>query len=65
MLKENDARYAAHYAMSLRLKPFTGTLLEDLAKRMQINKTAVITTALRELAKREGVPEREEGEVNV
>jgi predicted transcriptional regulator len=60
MLKENDPRYAPHYSMSLRLKPSTGNLLEDLARKMQINKTAVITTALRELAKREEVPEREE-----
>ena len=60
MLKENDPRYAAHFAMSLRLKPATGQLLEDMAKQMDTSKTAVITRALRELARREGIEVKEE-----
>ena len=54
-LKETAVR-APHYAMALRVKPHVGNTLEELSRRMGITKTAVIVTALRELAKREGVP---------
>ena len=55
-LKNDDARYAPHYSMALRVKPHVGKVLEELSKQMAITKTAVLVTALRELAKREGIP---------
>jgi predicted transcriptional regulator len=45
--------------MQLRLKPAVGELLEELASKMQITKTGVITTALIELAERKGVKLKE------
>ena len=54
-LKETTDRLP-HFVMSLRVKPHIGQALEELSRRMSINKTAVIITALRDLAKREGVP---------
>jgi len=41
---------------------FIGKLWDDLAKKMHMNKTSVLVTALRDLAKKEGVPETEEEE---
>ncbi len=43
---------------SLRVPPAIGQLWDDLAEKMQLNKTAVLVTALRQLAKAEGVAER-------
>lgn len=55
----SDAR-KEHYAMSLRLKLNIGQLLEDVANKTGYSKTTVITIALREYAKREGVEEKED-----
>ena len=54
-----DTNRSPHVALSLRLKPSLGLLLEDTSKKMGISKTAVLAVALRELAKKEGVEERE------
>lgn len=62
MLKKNDARYSPHYAMTLRVKPTIGRLLEDVAKKTSMNKTSVLVMALRDLARKEGVTEREDEE---
>lgn len=53
-----------HFAMSLRLKPATGRLLEQVAKEMGLNKTSVIVVALHDLARSRGitVPQDEEKE---
>ena len=53
-LKERVDRLP-HYSMALRVKPYVGDALEELSKRMGVNKTAVIVLALRKLAKEEGV----------
>jgi len=50
--------------MSLRLKPSTGKLLDQLSEKMGLNKTSVITVSLRELAKREGIEVKEGNEDN-
>ena len=47
---------------SLRVPPTIGNLWDDLAKKMNLNKTAVLVVALRDLAKKENVPERESEE---
>lgn len=51
---------------SLRVPPHIGRLWEALAKKMGLNKTAVLIVALRDLAKKEGMPEPEpeEGEAD-
>ena len=45
-----------HYAMSLRLKPSMGKLLDSLAMKTSMDKTTVIVMALQDLAERKGVP---------
>lgn len=52
--------YKPHVALTLRLKPSMGALLDATADKMGVSKTAVLTLALRDLAKREGVQVREE-----
>ncbi len=42
-------------ASSFRFQPEIHALLDRLTKKMSMSKIAVITVALRELAKREGV----------
>jgi predicted transcriptional regulator len=49
--------YREHHALTLRLKPEVARLLEDTAKKTGLSKTAVLTVALRDYAKREGVIE--------
>ena len=61
-LKETAVR-AMHYSMALRVKPHVGQTLEQLSKKMGVNKTAVIVLALRDLANREGVPFSEEDQL--
>jgi predicted transcriptional regulator len=60
MLKENDARYAPHYALALRLKLPTGKMLDRLAKKTGLTRTAVIVSALNQYAKSQGVEPEEE-----
>lgn len=48
-----------HYAMTLRVKPTVGRLLEDVAAKTGYTKTTVLVMALRDLARKEGVPERD------
>jgi hypothetical protein len=43
---------------SLRVPLAIGQLWDGLAEKMQLNKTAVLVIALRQLAKAEGVAER-------
>jgi predicted transcriptional regulator len=57
-----DGRYRPHYALTLRLKPSIGRMLEETANKMGMSKTAVLTIALRELAKKEGVQVEEEND---
>lgn|GEM_PF-5822551 len=59
-----DTSRSPHVAMSLRLKPSTGKLLDQLSEKMGLNKTSVITVSLRELAKREGIEVKEGNEDN-
>ena len=47
---------------SLRVPPHIGQLWDALARKMGLNKTSVLIVALRELAKKEGVPEPEPAE---
>jgi hypothetical protein len=47
---------------SVRLPRRIDRLWSDTAHKMGINRTAVLVTALRDLAKREGVAEREDEE---
>jgi antitoxin component of RelBE/YafQ-DinJ toxin-antitoxin module len=56
MAKGTDPRYAPHYAITLRLKPSVGQLLEDISRQMGITKTAAVSVALRQLAQRENIP---------
>ena len=48
-----------HYAVTLRLKPHIGQLLEDVALKTGQSKTSVIVSAIRAYARQEGVPDRE------
>lgn len=45
-----------HYAMSLRLKPRMGKLLEVLSEKLDMDKTTLIVVALQEYAEKKGVP---------
>ena len=47
---------------SLRVPPTIGRLWDDLAKKTSMNKTSVLVMALRDLARKEGVTEREDEE---
>jgi predicted transcriptional regulator len=51
---------AATFALTLRLRPSIGRLLEDTAKKTGLSKTSVLVVALRQYAKSEGVEERGE-----
>lgn len=54
-IKEQDPARTDHYAMSLRVKPNIGRLLEDTARKMGMSKTAVIVAALHDYARKVGV----------
>jgi hypothetical protein len=64
-----DRTRKPHYAMTLRLKPTMGQLLETLAGRMSLDKTTVVMLGLQALAEQKGVPipteERETEEAGV
>jgi antitoxin component of RelBE/YafQ-DinJ toxin-antitoxin module len=45
-----------HFAMSLRLKPTMGQLLETLCARMSLDKTTVVALGLQALAEQKGIP---------
>jgi predicted transcriptional regulator len=50
-----------YFQMSLRLKPHIANALDELSKRIGVNKTAVLILALRDLAVKEGVAFHEDG----
>lgn len=49
-------------ATSVRLTDQAGRLIDELARRLGITRTAVLEIAVRRLAKAEGVPDREEAD---
>jgi hypothetical protein len=57
-LKETGGRHAPHWSMTLRLTPAIGRMLEEPAERMGVSKTAAAVNAIRDRAKKEGVPEK-------
>jgi hypothetical protein len=53
----------AHFAMSLRLKPAMGQLLETMSARMSLDKTTVVQLGLIALAEQKGIAIPTEEEV--